>query len=412
MAPISLTAATAEGEAHLLSVELTALVSSVSAELTHALAIPAALLVISRNGTPLRPEQTFASAGCEDGDLLLAEARATATSAPAAAPYESLALARFRAEPGLLAQIQTSHPALHAAVVAGNGPEVDRLFRLAQEQARQVQMAARNPAAGLDPMSVEAQELMAEEIRMQNVNANLEHALEFNPESFASVTMLFVDTKINGHATKAFVDSGAQTTIISKAHAERCNLFRLLDKRHAGIARGVGTATIHGKIHLAVMEIEGQHLEVSFAVMDDFSFDVLLGLDMLRKHAACIDLQANCLRIGGAIAPFLPEHKIPSRMKGSGGADDDEAQASPAPTVIPGVHPAAAATLPGAAVASRPAQAPAAAGIAAVARDTKTKVANLVQMGFGRAEATEALQACNGNIEQAAAMLTASKYGF
>lgn len=73
-----------------------------------------------------------------------------------------------------------------------------------------------------NPFDVEAQREIEEYIRLQNVEANMESALESNPEAFASVVMLYVDCEVNGTPVKAFVDSGAQITTMSVKCAERC----------------------------------------------------------------------------------------------------------------------------------------------------------------------------------------------
>ena len=44
--------------------------------------------------------------------------------------------------------------------------------------------------------------------RLKNVDTNMEAAMEFAPESFGQVVMLYIDCQVNGQPVKAFVDSG------------------------------------------------------------------------------------------------------------------------------------------------------------------------------------------------------------
>lgn len=80
--------------------------------------------------------------------------------------------------------------------------------RAAEEEERFLKLAAE------DPLNPEVQTRLEQAIQRKNVEENFKNALEYNPEAFASVMMLYVDMEVNGIPLKAFVDSGAQMTIM------------------------------------------------------------------------------------------------------------------------------------------------------------------------------------------------------
>uniref|UniRef100_A0A2H1WDS0 SFRICE_022508 n=1 Tax=Spodoptera frugiperda TaxID=7108 RepID=A0A2H1WDS0_SPOFR len=95
--------------------------------------------------------------------------------------------------------------------------------------------------------------------------------------------------------------------------------------RWAGIAKGVGVQRIIGRIHMVQMRIEKDFLTTSFSVLEEQPMDMLLGLDMLKRHQCNIDLKRNVLRIGttGTETPFLPESELPECARLSGYSEDE-----------------------------------------------------------------------------------------
>lgn len=221
--------------------------------------------------------------------------------------------------PHLLTQLENNDNELANAIKSKDIREVRGIMmkRILDQQMFIFEQRQEEEKIFSDPDSEENQRKIAEKIRLQNIQASMETAMEEIPESFGVVQMLYINIELNGHPIKAFVDSGAQSTIISAECAERCGLSRLIDTRFAGQARGVGTAPILGRIHLAQMKLQTNFFPISITVLQGSDIDFLFGLDMLRRHQCCIDLKKNVLRVEGFSGieecPFLSEDQIPKK---------------------------------------------------------------------------------------------------
>ena len=349
----SVTLTVAYGEEQLVQVGpvgLSAVVEDVMAVLEVETGLPVTEQVLVFAGKRLAARDTVAMCGLKDGDVLMlmrSEERARSSAAPggpssggggaqdvqaamrlsdttgeAEDPNAFIQAARGNA--GIMGQLRQVHPGLAEAVTNGDVTTMQTFLKQVHARRREYQERVRREAqlATADPFDVQAQMEIERRIMQSQVEENFQSAMEHNPESFANVIMLYIDVEVNGKPLKAFVDSGAQRTIMSDACARACNLTRLVDERFQGIAQGVGTGKILGRVHSAPLRIAGTFFPCTFTILENQSVDLLLGLDMLKRFQCCIDLEKNELRLrdesasGGILSVrFLGEHELPENAK-------------------------------------------------------------------------------------------------
>ncbi|XP_071702378.1 protein DNA-DAMAGE INDUCIBLE 1-like [Rutidosis leptorrhynchoides] len=363
------------------------------------------------NGKEMRNAETLSGLGVVDGDLVMMVSNTSSSrvssnevmnpdgSAVNPAAFQQ----QIRNNSDLMAQLFQSDPELAQIILGNDLNKLQDLLRMRHRQRSDLSRQQEEEMALLyaDPFDVEAQRKIEAAIRQKGIDENWAAALEHNPEAFARVVMLYVDMEVNGVPIKAFVDSGAQSTIISKTCAERLGLLRLLDQRYKGIAHGVGQSEILGRIHVAPIKIGSNFYPCSFVVLDSPNMDFLFGLDMLRKHQCTIDLKDNVLRVGGGevAVPFLPEKDIPRQF-----LDEEkllkEASSSGAQTLSASAPPLNNTQTPSGGPSSGSDR-----GVPTQGPEFEAKIAKLVELGFSREAVIQALKFFDGNEEQAAGYL-------
>ncbi|XP_046669766.1 protein DDI1 homolog 2-like isoform X1 [Homalodisca vitripennis] len=315
----------------------------------------------------------------------------------------------FMANPDQLALLKQNNPRLADALATGRLEVFANVMR-EQMKERERRQEQRLRMMNAHPFDTEAQRLIAEEIKQKNIEANMEAAMEYNPETFGTVVMLYINCKVNGYPVKAFIDSGAQTTIMSAACAERVNIMRLVDTRWAGIAKGVGVQRIIGRIHMVQVAIENDYLTTSFSVLEEQPMDMLLGLDMLKRHQCCIDLKKNVLRIGttGTETHFLSERDLPDCARLTSNADDEVMETIEDKDIQKAIL-ASRQTNPSGASTS---QLNPSTSVLESDRFGEPEVKELVNLGFTREQVIAELRRFNGDKKQATAALFAKSLKF
>ncbi|PWA97487.1 ubiquitin family protein [Artemisia annua] len=392
------------------------------------------------NGKEMRNAETLNGLGVTDGDLVMmvsssrneVNSNEVTLNPDGSAVNPAAFQQQVRNNSNMMAQLFQSDPELAQVILGNDLNNLQDILRVRHRQRSEHNRQKEEEMALLlaDPFDVEAQKKIEAAIRQhppsrsstpspsalhrdalsvggpvvlhhpdvasfkKGIDENWAAALEHNPEAFAKVVMLYVDMEVNGVPLKAFVDSGAQSTIISKTCAERLGLLRLLDQRYKGIAQGVGQTEILGRIHVAPIKIGTIFYPCSFLVLDSPNMEFLFGLDMLRKHQCIIDLKDNVLRVGGGevAVPFLQEKDIPNRFLDEEGQLKEASSSGPQGT--------SGSTPPYSGQSSGPVG-----GSTTQGADFEAKITKLIELGFSRDAVIQALKFFDGNEEQAAGYL-------
>lgn len=416
---MKLTVTTLSGELYMLDVGAEMELEGLKALCEFESGVPAREMVLMHEGRPLLDDKRSLRAhAIKEGDVLLIQhlmpphsglASTSSGTEQSLGPggggrgaEEEPAFIRdmILKSPEQLALLKHNNPQLADALLSGDLEQFTRVLR-EQQKEKSDRDRQRIRMMNADPFDPETQRLIAEEIRQQNIDSNMEAAMEYHPESFGQVVMLYINCRVNGHPVKAFIDSGAQTTIMSQACAERCAIMRLVDPRWAGVAKGVGTQRIIGRIHLVQIEIEGVFLTSSFSVLEEQPMDMLLGLDMLKRHQCLIDLKRNVLVMGttGTETPFLGEGELPecARLQMLGASQSGS-------TLGLEGELSSRTTIHGGGGGSMQQQQQQGGGSSEFPAAT---VERLQSMGFGRDQVLAALRRANGDTDQALAALLA-----
>lgn len=324
--------------------------------------IPSTQQILTFQGRDLMNAESVQDAGILEDDVLVVQL------ADPRIRQEAMELLReYRANPSAFYQVSMSNPLLLKALQSGSIEMLEQILKTSmQHRKRQSEKMARLNSA--DEFDLEAQRQIEQHIQKTNIQENYANAVEFTPEVFGNIEMLYIDCTVNKVPLQAFVDSGAQMTIISQPCAERVGLMRLCDKRYHGVAVGVGQAKIIGRIHAANLEVGGQYFNCSFTVLERDDIDLIFGLDMLKRHSCCIDLNRGLLTLsaGTIEVPFLSEREITRKFMRQSSSEDS---------------------------------------------GDEEKIKKLVSLGFNRETAKRALLQCSGDVDLAASALFGGDLG-
>jgi len=283
-------------------------------------------VILTRSGEPIRDElRTISQIGIQENEILFAIEQTFNQShrrnRPEARTVDDFMdgarrlLQETQTDRELVARFDQTWKAMAEACRNNDVRQIATLLKTDSDTKKREEDSLRNAYA--NPQTAENRKIIEDHESQKLIDESLALAMEESPEMFGTVIMLYIKCKINGIDIKGFVDSGAQMTIMSASCARKCDLMRLVDTRFSGMAQGVGTQKILGRVHTGQIQIENDYIASTFSIMEDQPMDLIIGLDMLKRHQCQIDLMSNKLVIGstGTSTSFLSEADLPKHAR-------------------------------------------------------------------------------------------------
>ena len=139
------------------------------------------------------------------------------------------------------------------------------------------------------------------------------------PEFFIPIKMLYIPCTINDQYITAFIDTGAQISVMNLETAVKCGLYERIDTKHASQIIGVGNQSHKAVGNLYHVEIIlGQYIvPCNFTVLRKGT-NIIIGLNFMRAHKVLLDVGQNMLKIGNQEVSFLnPNDIMDESIKGT-----------------------------------------------------------------------------------------------
>lgn len=273
------------------------------------------LIRLIHGGRLLDKHLTAQQLGLQDGSALTLELSAPkpAPPGPAQSPLAEAQrlLGFYLSQPAELDRLLHDDPALFEAVGTESAENVARVLAQRQQAVAPPIVDARDSLLPGE-LSSDYQHGLEQRIAAERLHQLEQDTYEHYPELFVPTEMLFVHGRVGAAETEVFVDTGAQTTIMRREFAERANVMKNVDRRYAITVSGVGSQKALGRIWQLPLEMNGRLFLLSCTVLEDFAHDVLLGLDMMKRHRCVIDLHGFSLSFGteAFTIPFISDHQL------------------------------------------------------------------------------------------------------